>query len=134
MNFITVPLVVGMICAGIYGLFDLFVRKQERLRIIDRLGNNPDLSAIGSKMRVSSIIPKLSIPFSSLRAGCLLVGLGVGLLVGFLLTMHITNGDFESWRQQRLVETVFGASVLLFGGISLIASFLIEMKLSKDKE
>ena len=34
MSFISVPLVVGIICAGIYGLFELFVRKKERLAII----------------------------------------------------------------------------------------------------
>ena len=31
MDFISVPLVVGIVCAGIYGLFELFVRKRERL-------------------------------------------------------------------------------------------------------
>lgn len=28
MNFIMVPLIIGIICAGIYGLFELFVRKK----------------------------------------------------------------------------------------------------------
>ena len=30
MDFIMVPLIVGIVCAGIYGLFELFVRKKER--------------------------------------------------------------------------------------------------------
>lgn len=29
MDFIMVPLIVGIVCAGIYGLFELFVRKKE---------------------------------------------------------------------------------------------------------
>ena len=36
MDFISVPLVVGIVCAGIYGLFELFVRKRERLAIIEK--------------------------------------------------------------------------------------------------
>lgn len=28
MDFISVPLVVGIVCAGIYGLFELFVRRR----------------------------------------------------------------------------------------------------------
>ena len=36
MDFISVPLVVGIVCAGIYGLFELFVRRRERLAIIER--------------------------------------------------------------------------------------------------
>ena len=31
LDFLMVPLVVGIICAGIYGLFELFVRRKERL-------------------------------------------------------------------------------------------------------
>ena len=40
MDFISVPLVVGIVCAGIYGLFELFVRKRERLAIIEKIGDN----------------------------------------------------------------------------------------------
>ena len=42
MDFISVPLVVGIVCAGIYGLFELFVRKRERLEIIEKIGDKLD--------------------------------------------------------------------------------------------
>ena len=35
MDFITAPLVVGFICLGIYALFELFVRRKERLLLAD---------------------------------------------------------------------------------------------------
>ena len=38
-DFIMVPLIVGIVCAGIYGLFELFVRKKERLAIIEKIGD-----------------------------------------------------------------------------------------------
>ena len=37
MDFITAPLVVGFICLGIYALFELFVRRKERLLIIEKI-------------------------------------------------------------------------------------------------
>ena len=49
MDFITIPLVVGMITLGIYKLFDLFVRKKERLAIIEKIGDKFDSSMIENK-------------------------------------------------------------------------------------
>ena len=46
MDFISVPLVVGIVCAGIYGLFELFVRKRERLAIIEKINWMPLLSMV----------------------------------------------------------------------------------------
>ena len=82
MDFIMVPLIVGIVCAGIYGLFELFVRKKERLAIIEKIGDKLDPSA-----DVKIGLPRLSanFSFSSLKAGCLLAGVGLGLLVGFIL-------------------------------------------------
>ena len=42
-----VPLIMGIICAGIYGLFELFVRRKERLAIIEKIGERLDGSAFG---------------------------------------------------------------------------------------
>ena len=106
MDFITIPLVVGIICAGIYGLFELFVRKKERLAIIEKISNNLDASAFEGKLGLPNYMSRVS--FSALKVGCLLAGIGLGLMIG--------------------------ASVLLFGGIGLIVAFIIELKLNKDKK
>lgn len=50
MNFIMIPLIIGIICAGIYGLFELFVRKKERLAIIEKIGDKLDPSAFDAKI------------------------------------------------------------------------------------
>ena len=54
-----VPLIVGIVCAGIYGLFELFVRKKERLAIIEKIGDKLDPSAdvkIGPAYRLISLL------------------------------------------------------------------------------
>ena len=40
MDFIVVPLTTGIVFAAIYGLFELFVRRKERLAIIEKIGDN----------------------------------------------------------------------------------------------
>ena len=136
MDFITIPLVVGMITLGIYKLFELFVRKKERLMIIDKAGDKLDSSMLQSQ--ISTPI-KIFNRFSSgtLKAGCLLIGVGLGLLVGFLITNVVipeyVNGS-DNWQVRQTVGVVYGASVLLFGGLSLLTAFLVEMKYSKKQE
>lgn len=126
MDFIMVPLIVGIVCAGIYRLFELFVRKKERLSIIEKIGDQLDPSASDIKIG----LPRLSANFSfnSLKVGCLLVGIGLGILVGFFLSLST-----EAANDYEMRSAVYGASVLLFGGLGLITAFIFEMILSKDK-
>lgn len=135
MDFITAPLVVGFICVGIYGVFELFVRRKERLAIIEKIGDKLDASAFEGKLGLPSYVRKFS--FSSLKAGCLLTGIGLGLLVGFFInvTLAVNNTFMEDgWFRGEIAGTAYGASVLLFGGIGLILAFIIEMKIGKDKK
>ena len=129
MDFIMVPLIVGIVCAGIYGLFELFVRKKERLAIIEKIGDKLEPSAFDAKIGLPRLSTNFS--FSSLKAGCLLAGIGLGVLVGFIISVSLTDFNLDGRRE--LISTVYGASVLLFGGIGLIIAFVIELKLSKDK-
>lgn len=129
MDFIMVPVVVGIVCAGIYGLFELFVRKKERLAIIEKIGDKLEPSAFDVKIGLPRFASNFS--FSSLKVGCLLAGIGLGLLVGFVITAAWTDFNMDNWRHRELIGTAYGASVLLFGGIGLLVAFLVEMKLSK---
>lgn len=133
MNFITVPLIVGIVCAGIYGLFELFVRKKERLTIIEKIGDKLDASAFEGKLGLPGYLPRFT--FSALKVGCLLAGIGLGILVAFMITIVFAMGGLydDDWFRNDLSETVYGASVMLFGGIGLIVAFLLEMKLSNKK-
>ena len=129
MDFIMVPLIVGIVCAGIYGLFELFVLKKKRLAIIEKIGDKLEPSAFDVKIGLPRLATNFS--FSSLKTGCLLAGIGLGLLVGFIISVSLTDFNLDGRRE--LISTVYGASVLLFGGIGLIIAFVIELKLSKDK-
>lgn len=132
MDFITIPLVVGMITLGIYKLFELFVRRKERLTMIEKIGSNFDASMIQNKFS----FPEKKLPvFGTLKIACLLLGVGLGLMAGFALTQslglnHMTRVN-ETWHMQDTIGVVYGASVLLFGGLGLLIAFILEMKYAK---
>ena len=128
MDFIMVPAVMGIITLGIYKLFELFVRKKERLIIIDKIGDKLTPDILNGKIDFSTNIPKFS--SSALKFGCLFMGLGIGLLVAF--AVHYNFADFvESSYQIR--GAVYGSCVLLFGGLGLITAFIVELKLGKKR-
>ena len=134
MDFITVPLVVGIITLGIYRLFDLFVRKKERLSIIDKIGDKFDSSMIQNKFSFPFITQSPG-TFGTLKIGCLLLGVGLGLLVGYFICYGtlagFTTGNFDN---RETAGVIYGACVLLFGGFGLLIAFITEMKYIKDKK
>jgi len=137
-DFITIPLVVGMITLGIYKLFELFVRKAERLRIIEKVGEKFDASMIENKFSFP-LLPSYKVSsFGALKAGCLIMGIGLGLLIGYLICafsmVNYTSGGDNSWNVRELAGIVYSACTLLFGGLGLIIAFVIETQLSKDKK
>jgi hypothetical protein len=140
MDFITIPLVVGMITLGIYKLFELFVRKRERLTLIEKMSDKIEVATIENQFSFPS---QTSIKqFGSLKAGCLLIGIGLGLMVGFLISMFAFGNysllsvsfipgaiDWDKVNQvKEMVGIVYGASVFIFGGIGLLVAFILEMK------
>ena len=134
LDFIMVPTVMAIICAGIYGLFELFVRRNERMAIIEKIGDKLDASAFEGKLGLPSYTKKYS--FSSLKAGLLLAGIGLGLLVGFLININALpyNQFGNDWNMREVSGIVYRASVLFFGGLGLILSFIIEISMSKKKD
>lgn len=135
MDFITVPLVVGCVCAGIYGLFELFLRRKERLAIIEKIGDKLDASAFEGKLGLPNYINRFS--FNGLKVGCLLTGVGLGLLIGFIINISLmqTAAFYQNdWYGREVAGVAYGASVLLFGGAGLILAFIIEMKMAKRND
>ena len=133
MDFIMVPVVCGIFVLGFYKLFELFVCKKERLLIIEKMGEKFTPEMLGNKINLSSVG---NVSFSALKFGCLFVGLGLGLLVAYLICRTtiddyvVRNADWN-WEVKQTISVIYGACVLLFGGAGLLTSFLIELRISK---
>ncbi len=143
MQSVLVPIfIVGIVTLGIYRLFELFVRRKERMSIIDKLQNNVDPSIFVNKFSLPLFgQPQIKLPSSwPLRASLLLVGVGFGLLLGFFLELLLTSSmqpAFASydWSVQNnisdSVAIIYLASVSLFGGLGLLIAYFIEQKNEK---
>ncbi len=136
MDFITIPLVVGIITLGIYKLFELFARKKERLSIIEKLGDKLDISVMQQKVSLPVRVEG-QFNFGTLKVASLLLGVGLGLLIGYFICIYSVAGyHSQEWNYtvSQSIGVVYGASVLLFGGLGLLVAFLVELHYSKKKE
>ena len=128
LDFIMIPANLAIIGICIYRIFDLYVRRPERLNIIEKMS---ELKSVDSEFKVNiDFVSKSSNGiFTSLKLALLFCGLGLGLLVGFfLMTSGPRNLDYSG------KELVIGASTLFFGGLGLLISFLIELYCSRNKK
>lgn len=131
MDFISAPLVVGMITLGIYKFFELLVCRRERLNIIEKIdpGALVDyLKNVRMGLPLNSPASNSRSGFSSwaLRLGCLLAGLGLGLLVAY----WTVDVSMENYYAQ---TAVYGGSVLCFGGLGLVVAFVVERLIDRKE-
>lgn len=138
MDFIIAPLIVGITTLGIYKLFELFVCKKERLAIIEKMSDKLNSGDITSNLSLNLNYAGSNFPSGALKGGCLMLGIGLGLLIGFFICANAfpnyTIGYQYEKEVQHIASVVYCACVLLFGGTGLLSAFLIEIKLSKKKD
>lgn len=129
MDFIMVPAVLTICVIGVFKLFELFVCKKERIMLIEKMIDQPCLPKAPSYQLLGNF------SFSALKVGCLLTGMGLGLLIGYLICYgtipNYLNSGRDNWSIRETVSLIYGACVLSFGGIGLIAAFITELKLNK---
>ena len=135
MEFILIPTVVGITFYGTYKLFELFVRRKERLLFIDKAINSSD------NKEDLILLPDFTKrnPYSTLKIACLLIGVGLGLLIGFFINLAFNESTIDASlfvlrKIKELHGIVYGASIFIFGGAGLLTAFIFEMKYSKNKE
>ena len=132
MDFIMVPAILAIITLGIYKLFELFVCKKERLTIIEKMGEKFTPDMLEHKINFSAIS---NFSFSALKLECLFTGMVLGLLLGYVICAstipgYIT-GDKLTYYQRSIPELIYGASVLLLGGVGLLVAFIVELNMNK---
>ena len=131
MDWIMIPLNCLIVFGAIYKVVELFVRRRERLMLISKLSEISNVDFKGIKFYSSGN------KFTALRVGCLMLGVGFGFLVGFLLNFIIIEGKLDNLYEWQYYDKVGGiiyiACICVFGGIGLLLSYLAERK-SEDSE
>lgn len=119
MEDILVPIgVLAIIFGCVYKLFELFVGRKERIMLIEKLQPEQLSHGVAGHLKFSTY-------FTTLRTGRLMLGIGLGLVAGYCIDPQTS---YES------SSIIYAASVLIGGGLGLIAAFLTELKLNKKKE
>lgn len=123
--------VVGIITCGIYGIFELFVRRNERLAIIEKLSVGIDPSLLKNKVK---LFISRDNKFWAVRIGCLLIGVGLGVFI--VSIVELTMGIPQDWDSpiNQSIRTMYPASAALFGGLGLILAYFIEKKQPNKEE
>ena len=121
---------VAIVFGVIYKLFELFAGKQERMLFLEKMGDKLPPEAL----RKGIIYRPNLFSFNSLRAGSLLLGLGLGLIVSYAVVC-LTLPQYYQFeyvgRMKDAVSVIYGAGILLGGGAGLVVSYLIERRQSQ---
>ena len=127
MTWIQPILICAIIFGAIYKTIELFVCRKERLTLIEHLMKVGSIEFKGLPFRLYNSGSMFR--FTSLRIGCLLCGIGLGLLVGsFLSVNEYIYGENISYS---LESTCYTACVCLFGGAALLVSYIVEHQQAK---
>ena len=115
--------VVWIVFYYTYKLIGLYARRKERLLMIEKMNAVGDVGIDDKELFAHS--------FTALRVGCLLIGVGIGLLIGVIIqTMLVSAGyDMNQWADRKLFEISLTACVLLFRGLGLLASCPLKRKI-----
>lgn len=134
MDFITVPLTTGIVFLAFYKVIELFVCRKERMTIIEKIGDKLSTSSLTNELELFNY-GGLHISFSALKTGCLLIGIGLGMLIGLLIHIYVAsmNDLGTSIGIRNMIEVAYGAPVLLFGGLGMIVAFIVEMRVKKSE-
>jgi len=95
--------ITAIVFTGIYAVLQLFVRRKERMVLIEKGANPPEF--------------KNELPlFSSLKFGLFFVGVGIGVLIGSILAAMTVIEP----------EVAYFSMIFLFGGLALVIHHLVD--------
>ncbi len=101
--------ITAIVFGFIFGVFYIFVRKKERLTLIEK---GADASVFISKKRNQSL---------TFKFGMLFIGVAIGILLGNIL--EVTTELQE--------EVAYFSMIFLFGGCALVINHFLERKHDK---
>jgi hypothetical protein len=121
--------ILAVIFGSIFGVFYLYfsTRNKERLALIEK-GADASIFMLGKKKAA---------PFWKvliLNLGLLAMGIGVGILLGSLLSYNFGySGNYQDRPTNYISsETLYAASIFLCAGASLLIGFNVTKKLDQE--
>jgi len=134
-------IIVPIIFYFTYKFLESLIRRKERMMLIEKsdLSNLQAFSSSQESLHVLDYMPNKR--FSNLRAGLLITGIGIGLIVAWVLAITLfpivtsykesMNREFYTLRD--MFNVIYLAAPALFGGIGLLISYLMEQRARKQE-
>ena len=132
---LTSIIVVPCVMYFVYKFLEALIRRKERMMLVEKLETlQPQSLQIGGAFNSEGLFPNKR--FSALRFGLLLSGIGLGLIVAWVLGMTLyptinairQSASSEYYHFRQVFSMIYLASPAFFGGVGLIISYLIEKK------
>ena len=114
----------------IYKIIEVLTHRKERIIIADKLEQMSNLNDSNLPDRLNQFFSERK-KYTSLRAGSVLLGMGLGFLVGFIIQYCCFGLDYNYVHGQ-LISVIYMGSILIFGGAALLGSFVIERTMDKN--
>jgi len=137
-------IIVPTIVYFFYKSLESLIRRKERMMIVEKLDFSIQ-QALPSAEAFNVLDSITNKRFSSLRTGSCLAGIGLGLIVAWVVVAtvypitpeqytenHFVRGYFRDYLEQ--FKIIYLAAPALFGGIGLIISYIIEQKVHKQEK
>ena len=130
---LTPIIIVPTIMYFVYKIFEALIRRKERMMLVEKIEMLQPHS-----LQSYDYLPNRR--FSALRFGLLLVGIGLGLITAWVLSLSVLNvvashkqslGN-EFYRFRDMYGVIYLAAPAFFGGIGLFISYLLEKRADKS--
>ena len=123
-----------------YKFLENLIRRKERMMLIEKIDSlDPShVETLKNGIHLNSLA-SASGHFTSLRFGMLLAGIGLGLIVAWVLTMMLYPNiasfkGTDGYRYYRdMFSVIYLAAPACFGGLALLLSYLVENKSNKPR-
>ncbi|MDO4368446.1 MAG: hypothetical protein Q4C26_07120 [Bacteroidales bacterium] len=127
---LTAIFVPAIVFFTIYKIIEVLTHRKERIIIADKLEQMSNLNDSNLPDRLNQFFSERK-KYTSLRAGSVLLGMGLGFLVGFIIQYCCFGLDYNYVHGQ-LISVIYMGSILIFGGAALLGSFVIERTMDKN--
>lgn len=123
--------VTAIVFCAIYKIIEVIVRRKERMIIADKLENLSNFNSTNLPDKCEELFGA-NRKYTSLRRGAVLLGMGMGLFVGFIIQCCLFGLE-PSRPYSDLLTILYLGAMLMFGGLALLCSFAVERKIERNK-
>lgn len=133
MNDLAPVLICAIIFITVYKIFELFVRRNERMAMIEKLSNGIDPRILQKQFTMPSSRND-SYGSWAVRVGFLLMGISLGVAIAITVDLLAVLPAKSEYELRSAISALYPACAAIFGGLGLVVAYFFERKDNKRKD